>query len=141
MPPSRILAADYCSDKNTRYHIFWSFQEVIREIKKSSTSKGLQNIPPNSFTNSWRYIVVIKDYSSMFYRRKQLMSLVIVCRFLQVTSLGTVNPAKEDSMGRNATTCSATGELLVTLDGTEIYHSVQTQKQWNISNADSHSTR
>jgi hypothetical protein len=34
MPPSRILAADYRSDKIYSIHIFWSFQKVIREIKK-----------------------------------------------------------------------------------------------------------
>jgi hypothetical protein len=39
---------------------------------------------------------------------------------LLVTSLGNVTGATEDSMGRNATTCSKTGEPLVTLNGAEI---------------------
>jgi hypothetical protein len=37
IPPSRLLAADYRSDKNTWYPFFWSFQEVISKNKPSLT--------------------------------------------------------------------------------------------------------
>jgi len=51
----------------------------------------------------------------------------MVCMFLMVTTLGTVTAATTDSTDSNAVTSSATGEVLVTPDRSEISLSVQTQ--------------
>jgi uncharacterized protein len=59
--------------------------------------------------------------------RRKMILLVLVCMFLMVTILGTVTAATTDSTDSNAITSSATGEVLVLPDRSEISLAVQTQ--------------